>query len=328
MPEINQILLTLPFSSNQKELIAAAAPTVPIICKNADALKPEDLAGADVILGNIPVSMLPCAKALKWLQLGGAGAEGYRDQGALPANAVLTCASGAYGPSVAEHALAMLFSLQKRLPQYAWQQAQKIWADAGNVHGLYVGTVLIAGFGDIGQEFARLIRPFSQQIVSISTHPCSSPLSDEHYTSLDDMDTLLPQADVLFLCLPGTNATHHVLSADRLNMMKASAVVLNVGRGSAIDTEALCYALEQNRLWGAGLDVVEPEPLPSAHRLWRLPNTLITPHVAGGFHLSKTLDTIAVICADNLQRYQSNLPLRSRIDIAIGYAQHEDEASV
>ena len=113
----------------------------------------------------------------------------------------------------------------------------------------------------------------------------------------EDLDRLLPQADVVAVTLPGTEATRGMLSRERISRMKNGAVLLNVGRGYIVDTEALCDALESGKLAGAGLDVTDPEPLPPEHRLWRIPTAVITPHISGYYHLKETHEHILRIFA-------------------------------
>ena len=133
------------------------------------------------------------------------------------------------------------------------------------------------------------------------------------------MDSLLPRADVVAVTLPGTQATSGLLSRERIARMKEGAVLLNVGRGTIVDTEALCDALESGRLGGAGVDVTDPEPLPPEHRLWRLPTAVVTPHVSGFYHLKETHERIVDIMVENLKRFQAGEPLKNQVDFSTGY---------
>ena len=119
--------------------------------------------------------------------------------------------------------------------------------------------------------------------------------------------------------LPGTEATRGLMDRERLAKMKEGAVLLNVGRGFIVDTEALCDALESGRLAGAGLDVTDPEPLPAGHRLWNIPTAVVTPHVSGHYHLRETHQRIVNIFTENLRRFQAGEPLRNQVDFATGY---------
>ena len=136
---------------------------------------------------------------------------------------------------------------------------------------------------------------------------------------LEDLDQLLPQADVVAVTLPGTEATRGLINKERLAKMKEGAVLLNVGRGFIVDTEALCDALESGHLSGAGVDVTDPEPLPSDHRLWKIPTAVITPHVSGFYHLRETHERIVEIFAENLEHFRNGEPLRNQVDFSTGY---------
>lgn len=125
----------------------------------------------------------------------------------------------------------------------------------------------------------------------------------EKMYGFERLETLLPLADVVAMAVPRSPQTHHLLNADRLDRLKSTAIVINAGRGDAIDPEALADALHNGRLHGAGLDVTEPEPLPAESPLWDEPHCLITPHVAGGNHLEKTSEHIIRIAFTNVSRY-------------------------
>ena len=129
---------------------------------------------------------------------------------------------------------------------------------------------------------------------------------------------MLPRADVLAMALPGTPETRHILDARRIGLLKDGAIVLNVGRGSAIDLDALADAIALRGI-RAGLDVTDPEPLPPEHRLWKLENALITPHVSGYFHLPETLNRMVHIAAENIARLREGKPYLNAVDLSTGY---------
>ena len=141
---------------------------------------------------------------------------------------------------------------------------------------------------------------------------------DELYLQ-DSLDSVLPKADIVALCMPDTAETRGMFSAERISKMKDGATLINIGRGSAIDTDALCSALENGKLYGAALDVFEKEPLPSDHKLWKLKNAIITPHISGFFHLRKTYDNIIDICIKNYENYVDGRPFINIIDRETGY---------
>ena len=265
-------------------------------------------------MGFVPPADLKTFPRLKWVQSWNAGVDPYLVPGVLPEGVVLTCAAGAYGPAVSEHLLAMLLAIYKRLPAYRDQQNARTWADLGHVRSLRGQTVLVGGTGDIGRHFAALCRALGAKTV-MGLHRTDAPAEGFDQTfPLSEIDKPLPQADVVALALPHNGDTAGLMDRRRLLLMKPDAVLLNAGRGSAIDCAALSEVLSQGHLLGAGLDVTDPEPLPPDHPLWSAPRALITPHTAGGYnHMQVTLDQLQALFLDNLGRFLSGQPLRSRM---------------
>ena len=138
-------------------------------------------------------------------------------------------------------------------------------------------------------------------------------------TTLAQLDRLLPQADTLICCLPETAQTRGLLSRERIAQMKQGSVLINVGRGSLVDTAALTEALQTGHLAGAGLDVTDPEPLPAESPLWDMENVIITPHIAGGLYLRETLNIIVRIAAHNLSALIEGGEMQNTVDRATGY---------
>ena len=243
-----------------------------------------------------------------------AGVDPYRLPGVLPEGVVLTCPAGAYAPTVSEHMLATLLAIYKRLPDYRDGQKEHRWRDLGPVQSLHGKTVLVGGTGDIGRHFAALCRALGAASV-LGLHRSDAPVEgfDQAYP-LSAIDQLLPQADVVALVFPHNTETAGLLDRRRLLLMRHDAVLLNAGRGSAVDCAALAEVLSDGHLLGAGMDVTAPEPLPPEHPLWDAPRALITPHTAGGYdHMALTLDNLAGLFLDNLNRWQAGKPLRSRM---------------
>lgn len=312
MNKLDNILITLPLSQTQQQKIMSAAPDSRLTWLPAEAVDAEGIAEFDAILGNVPVELLPAATKLKWNQLGGVGTEGYDQPGAMPAEAILTNASGAYGRAVAGQAFAMLWTLMKKLHLYRDHQHSGHWQPLGEVQSVEGKTALILGFGDIGQSCAAYLKPFGVHIIGVNIDGTAHPLADEMYT-LDSLDMLIGQADIIMNSLPGTGATNRIIAGRQFQLMKPTAILLNVGRGMSVDLEALCTALEEQRIWGAGVDVLEIEPLPQDHRAWKLPGLLISPHVAGGFNLPYTLDQVVELTCQNLIAYQAGTEMKNRI---------------
>lgn len=317
-PQDMTVLVTLPLEDRHRALLASAAPDAKFQYVAGDAVTREMACEATVIIGNVSPSLVSASKKLAWMQLHSAGTNGYTD-GALPAGTILTNASGAYGLAISEHMIGMVLLLTKKLHLYLQNQQTAIWRDEGPVGGFHGATVLVVGLGDIGLEFAKRCHAMGSRVLGVRRVPREAPAGVDAVYGLEDIDKLLPQADIVALSLPATSATHQLFDAERLANMKKGAILLNVGRGSAICQEALCDALENGRLGGAGLDVTDPEPLPSDHRMWHAPNLLLTPHVSGGYHFPETLERIVGIAADNLRAFTGNNPMRSVVDFETGY---------
>lgn len=315
-----QILVTMPLNEAQREKLRRAAPEGEFLWRCGDAVTKEDVAGAEIILGNLPdPSWAAKAGRLGWIQLNNAGTEGYCDPAHVPEGVLLTNATGAYGLAISEHMLGCLLMLRKKLHLYYANQLSQEWKREGHVGVIEGSRVLCVGLGDIGGAFAKRMKALGACTVGIRrTVREKPPWVDEVYT-VEDLERELPKADVIALSMPGNRETAGMLDRRRLCMLKENAVLINVGRGSAVDTQALTELLEARRIAGAALDVTDPEPLPAQHPLWRAPNALITPHVSGGFSLPETLEKIVDICADNLERYRRGEELRNLVDRKRGY---------
>lgn len=279
----------------------------------------RDVDWADVILGNVEENLLHGGENLKWLQTGSAGVEVYVKPGVLAPGTVLTNATGAYSLAISEHMLAMTLTILKKLELYRDAQHREQWESLGAVRSIYGSTVLILGMGDTGGAFGRQCKALGAKVVGVRRTNTEKPdYADEVYLT-SDLDALLPQADIVAVTLPGTEATRNLLDQRRIGLMKHGAVLLNTGRGYIVDTEALCDALECGAIGGAGLDVVQPEPLPAGHRLWQIPTAVVTPHISGGWHLKETHTRVVNIFTENLKRFLAGEPLKNQVDFATGY---------
>ncbi len=310
------ILVTVPCDEAHRQALAAAAPDATILYKDAGAVTEADLAQVDILFGNVRPALLHAAKNLKLLQLFTAGTDGYL--AALPEGCLLANTTGAFGLAISEHLLALLLTLLKRLHQYRDNQRQGEWRDRGSVNSLEGASVVVLGLGDIGGEFARKCKALGAYVIGVRRTDAVKPDYIDELVLTGALDSVLPRAEVLAMALPGTGDTVHILDAQRIALLPDGAIVLNVGRGSAIDQDALADAIEARGL-RAGLDVTDPEPLPPEHRLWSLEDCLITPHVSGFFHLKKTLDRMVMIAAENIARFNAKQAPINLIDPQTGY---------
>lgn len=316
---VKTILVLISLSDGQKRHLEAGAPGCSFIYTKNEKLSEEMLENAEVIFGNPPAAMLQAAKKLKLLQLFSAGVGEYAMEGVLPDGAVLANATGAYGLAISEYMLGVLLELYKNLHLYRDNQAAGNWSYAGKVKGIFGSTALIVGLGDIGGEFAIRLKALGAYTIGIKRTDTSKPEYLDELHLMDKLEQLLPRADIVALSLPETKLTHKVINEAALKLLKKDAVLINVGRGSAVDTEALCDALESGQLLGAALDVTEPEPLPKEHRLWKMKNAIITPHISGGFSLNETRERIVRIAANNLKALVEGNALINVVDRVKGY---------
>ncbi len=310
-----RVLSCIPATEEENKMIASAVPEYEYIFDEKPSQ--EVMESADIILGCPSPKMLPTCTDLKWLQTISAGVDAYVKS--LPSGVLLTNATGGYGLAIAEHMLGMYLSLIKKLNGYQELQRAHEWGDLGDVKSVWGSTVLVVGMGDIGTEFAKLCKAMGAYVIGVRrTDLTPSEYADEIHLN-EDLDKLLERADCVAVSLPGTKETANLFTKERFEKMKNTAVFINVGRGSIVDQDALTDALNSGEIFGAGLDVVTPEPLPSDNALWSAKNVIITPHVSGGFHLTETKSRILGIATENLKRYHDGKLLKNIVDFSTGY---------
>lgn len=222
------------------------------------------------------------ASRLRWMHFVSAGREGFEAAG-LPRRPAITYAAGAVAPTVAEHAMALLLALGRRVPEMVAQGAERRWdrALAQRAVSLEGRTLAILGMGHIGQGVARRAQAFGMRTVGLSRGAAPDAALDESLP-LSRLHEVLARADAVVVAIALTEGTRHLLDAAALAACKPGAFIVNVARGGVIDQVALAQALHAGHLGGAGLDVTTPEPLPAGDPLWFAPNVLISPHFGGG----------------------------------------------
>ncbi len=301
---MKNLLVTVPITDLQKaKLEAALGDRMNITYKPGKEVTQADLADKQALFGNIAPSLLTGAKELEWVQLNSAGADKYLVPGVLPEGVILRNAVGAYGRAVSEHMVAMTFSLVRKLNLYSENQTKNLWKDEGSVTSVEDSTVLVLGLGDIGGSYAKKMKALGAYVIGVRHSDKAKPdYVDEQYL-LGDLEKLIPRADIIASVLPSTEETKNLFNSRTLALCRPGAYIINAGRGDAVDQEALKAALDENRIGGAALDVTVPEPLPADDTLWNYRNVLITPHVAGGFHLAQTLDRIVELAIEHANEW-------------------------
>jgi phosphoglycerate dehydrogenase-like enzyme len=242
---------------------------------------------------------------VRWVQLPAAGVERWLER--TRDGRVWTSAAGAYGLPVAEHALALMLAGARRLADCARAQT---WTDPP-ARPLDGATVAIVGAGGIGRALMRLLGPLDVEILAVTRRGRDGTLP------ADRLPEVLPAADHVVIAAPATPDTRHVIGAAELDAMRDGAWLVNVARGTLVDTDALVAALRAGTIGGAALDVTDPEPLPDGHPLWSEPRALITPHIANPAATLRRY--LARHVGENVARFARGADLLSVIDAEAGY---------
>lgn len=258
---------------------------------------------------------------LKWLSVPSAGVDYLMKPGVFAnEDCLVTNSSGAYGVTIAEHIIGVSLMMMRKL-DYAYRESLKgNWTAPQPQKSLKDCRIVVLGTGDIGSCFARRAKAFEPKcIIGVSRSGISSDPAYDSVKKVSELDSLLPYTDLLVMSLPDTPETRDILNRERIALLPEGSYIVNVGRGSAIDEDALCESLESGRLGGTALDVFKTEPLPADSKIWNTKNLLITPHVAGNLTLEHTLNVNVDLFCENLVRYGKGLPLNNLIDRNKGY---------
>ena len=326
---MKNLLVTFPCTpAYREELTAILGSRLRIVFREPDwsrEVYEQELKIAHIVVGEPRNEEFHLCENLELMHSPCSGVNYYVNGGTFPQSAILCSATGCYGNVIAEHMLSLILSLCRRLPEYQIQQSQHIWQVRKYDKQLERSTVLILGAGDIGTTLARFLRPMVGRIIGIRRTCREFPDCYDEMHTLDALDSLLPQADIIACALPHTPQTIGLLNESRLRMTKPDAVLVNGGRGSLIDQTALCKLLQEGHFWGVGLDGASPEPFPSEHPLWDQPRLLLTPHASGNsFDMDSPLyHKIWKFIIENLIRYLEGEAPRNQIDFSSGYCRAE-----
>ena len=264
------------------------------------------------------------ARKLRWVHSPSAAVHQFMFAELVKSDVVLTNGSEVHGPVVAEHVIALMFALARKIPmavrlqqRRVWGQ-EEIWTEGPRPRELAGATLGLIGLGSIGHRVAQMAAAIGMRVIALREHPeKEKPEYVDVVFGSSAVNDLLAQSDYVVIAAPLTPATRGLMNAARMAVMKSDAFLINVGRGPQIDEVALVDALRNRRIAGAALDVFEEEPLPSDSPLWNLENLLITPHTAG--LTEKAWQRHYQVFSENLRRYLAHQPLLYQVDKQIGY---------
>lgn len=334
---MRHLLITAPFPSPLVDKIRAVSPNLNIEQRTLpNGRWPDDwTTEAEIYYALGAVPLLEQAPNLQWVQAHYAGVDSLKDSELWQSDILITTASGVHAANMAQYALTQILVWAHRVPNWFKYKQTKKWDKnrwetfvPQELHGKTVG---ILGYGSIGRELARLLKPFGCKI--LVTKRDARQLVDPGYSELGSGDpggdlpdrvypseatrSVVAECDFVVITLPLTERTHYLFDEEMLKVMKPSAFLVNVGRGAIVKEADLVRGLKKGWLAGAGLDVYEEEPLPDDSPLWEMENVVLTPHVSG---FTPHYDERATdIFAENLRRYLAGEPLLNLVDREEGY---------
>jgi phosphoglycerate dehydrogenase-like enzyme len=304
------------------EQLRRVAPQARIVPVSANNVMTE-IVDADAFLGEITSAQVRASKNLKWVGVMSAGVERvlFPSDGSSDlrqSSIILTNNKIVQGPEIADHALAMLLMLSRKLYALYRNDQQQIW-QPGSYGGIELNgkTALVVGVGGIGTQIAVRASAFGMAVIGVD--PEDKPFLPflRRVVKPDQFDEVLPQADVVFLSVPDTPKSHKMMGAQQFERMKKNSYFVAVSRGAIYEMNGLVKALDEKRLAGAGVDVTDPEPLPPGHPLWKFENVVITPHIAGRSDqdAGRMMNTLT----ENTRRFVEGQPLLHVVDKQKGY---------
>ncbi|HLM99408.1 MAG TPA: D-2-hydroxyacid dehydrogenase [Bryobacteraceae bacterium] len=304
----------------EKELQTAVPQARIVPVTHANVM--QEIADADGFVGDIRPEEVRAAKKLKWVQTMSAGVEGVLflsgGNDLRDSNIVLTNNKIVQGPEIADHAMALLLSLTRRLPRYMKEMPDES-LDRRAFDGIELRgkTAVVIGVGGIGMQIAQRAWAFGMTVIGVDPEdkPFSPFLAD--VVKPDQIDEVIPKADVVFISAPHTERSHKEMGSHEFELMKPHSYFIAVSRGGVYDMNGLVKGLDSRRLAGAGVDVTDPEPLPKGHPLWKFDNVIITPHIAG--RSDKDRDRMVGTVKENLERFVDGKPLVNVVDKQKGY---------
>ena len=283
-----------------------------------------EIPDAEILIAwSIRPEQIKSAAKLRWIHSPAAAVHQLMFPELIESDVVLTNARAVHGPVVAEHVIALIFALAKKIPssvelqqKHVWGQ-QLLWDAIPRVREVAGATLGLVGLGAIGRPVLRSAKALGMRLIAVREHPEKGSEGADAVFGPQESNQLFRQSDYVVLAAPVTKMTKAIANAERLALMKSTACLINVGRGALVDESALAAALREKKIGGAALDVFPKEPLAADSLLWDLPNLLITPHTAA--LTDKLWERHYTLFSENLRRYLSNQPLLAVVDKRKGY---------
>ncbi len=315
MPTIALFINPEEVPADNRGRIQELAPAMDLLMTNDKHELENVLSDVEILTGWFPHDLILEMPNLRWAQQWGAGANWLmRYPKAAEMDFILTNASGLHAVPISEHILAFLFTFARGFHHAHRFQSDREWKapEEGEVFELAGKTLLLVGLGAIGARTAQLAAALGMRVIGIRRNPELRTEGLEAVFGPAQLPEQLPRADFVVLAMPLNHETKGMIAERELRLMKASAYLVNIGRGGTLDENALVQALREGWIAGAGLDVFEAEPLPTESPLWEMQNVVITAHYAG--RTPHYFDRAMSIFLDNLERYTSGRPLFNVVD--------------
>jgi D-2-hydroxyacid dehydrogenase (NADP+) len=302
-------------------VLQGASPKARVVAVTPDTVLKE-ITDADAFIGEIKPEYVRAGKNLKWVAIMSAGAErvlhlsGGNDL--RDSNIILTNNKVVQGPEIADHAMAMLLALTRGINTFVSHRQQEIWQPRP-YPGIELNgkTAVVIGVGGIGTQIALRANAFGMEVIGVDPEDRPYMPFIKRYVKPDQLDEVIPLADVVFISAPHTPMSHKMMGGKQFDMMKKNSYFIAVSRGGIYDMPGLVRALDSKRLAGAGVDVTDPEPLPKGHALWKFDNAIITPHIAGRSDLDR--GRMVGTITENIRRFVDGRPLLNVVDKQKGY---------
>jgi D-2-hydroxyacid dehydrogenase (NADP+) len=307
-----------PVGAEVREKILKISPDISMVDDE------QALGEVNAWLGPINSKQLKMAPNLAWVHSTSAGVEHYLFPEMVESDVLVTNAKGCFAPAIAEHTFGLLFALTRNIGAQTRNMSQGKWQGVpmDSIFEMKGKTVGIVGLGGIGSQVARRARAMDMKVIAVDIVPKYKEqigdICDEIRLLQDDgLKWLLPNSDVVLISAPHTKVSEGMIGAEQFGMMKKTAYFINVARGKIVKTPALVNALKTEQITGAGLDVTDPEPLPSDHELWRMPNVVITSHIAARSQFNRERSNAVFV--ENVYRYVNELPMLNLVDKELGF---------